>query len=263
MSGLDASTGAGRGAAAADGARARRPWRPGCCCATASSWCSRWSSRCWCSSAGSGPAASVDLGPGRRIDVLAPGVLALAVMSTVVHLAGDRHRLRAALRRAQAARRDAAAPRGSARRARWLAVAGRRGAAGRRDRCGGLGLGWQPAGGVGALLAARCSRCCSAPPRSPRWGCCSPARLRAEATLAAANLVYVLLLLGRRRRRAPRRGTPTAVRPFVELLPSGALAQVRTRGDRGGPGCRCCPSSCWWRGPSPVRLLTVRTFRWE
>ncbi len=57
-------------------------WRPGCCCATASSCCWRWSSRCCCSSAAPRPAASSTSASGRRIDVLTPGVLALAVMST-------------------------------------------------------------------------------------------------------------------------------------------------------------------------------------
>ena len=113
-----------------------------------------------------------------------------------------------------------------------------------------------------ALLGAAARPWCSAPPRSPRSGCSSPASLRAEATLAAANLVYLLLLAGgavvlpasaygaaRRRRRA---GCPPA--PWASAL-RAALIDGRDRLARRSP---CCSS-----GPCSAPSLTARTFTWE
>ena len=57
----------------------------------------------------------------------------------------------------------------------------------------GLALGWEP---DGERSPPRCSRSCSARPPSPRSGCSLAGALRAEATLAIANLVYLLLLTG-------------------------------------------------------------------
>ena len=48
--------------------------------------------------------------------------------------------------------------------------------------------------------------------------------LRAEATLAAANLVYLLLLVSGGIA-VPLRDFPAGLRPVLELLPSGALAE--------------------------------------
>ena len=125
--------------------------------------------------------------------MLTPGVIALAIMSTSVHLAGDRDRLRAPLRRAQAARLVAAAPVRPARRQGRRAAA-RRAAPVRRDR---RAPRWRWAGAAGdRRRLARLARwpCCWGPRRSPASACSSPATLRAEATLAVANLVYLLLL---------------------------------------------------------------------
>ena len=55
----------------------------------------------------------VDTGAGKSVDFLAPGILALAVMSTAFTGQAIAHRLRAALRRAQAARRLPAAALGA------------------------------------------------------------------------------------------------------------------------------------------------------
>ena len=90
-----------------------------------------------------------------------------------VHVARDRHRLRAAVRRDQAARRLAAAPLRPAARQGRRAAAGR-GAAGRRaSRAVALALGWEPA--LPALAGRRAGGRRSAPPRSPRSACSSPA----------------------------------------------------------------------------------------
>ena len=111
----------------------------------------------------------------------------------VVHVAGDRHRLRAALRRDQAARLLAAPPlRAAGRQGRRPAA--RRGAPDRGDlaRWRSL-LGWDPAAAAcpGAVLAVVLGTAAFA-----ALGLFVAGVLRAEATLAAANLVYLLLLAG-------------------------------------------------------------------
>ena len=139
-----------------------------------------------------------------------------------VHLARDRHRLRAPVRRASS---GSAPPRSpgtgccSARCWRLLVVEVLQVVVIVRGRPGAR-LGARHAG----VVPAPPSRCCSAPPRSRRSACFVAGVLRAEATLAAANLVYLLLMAGgavvlpaasygalRRRRR---------------WLPSGALGEA-------------------------------------
>ena len=87
-------------------------------------------------------------------------------------------------------------------------------------------------------------------------------RLRGEVTLAAANGLYlVLLLVGGMV--VPLSELPGGLRWVAELLPSGALAQalVGTMSSAGG-----VPTKAWlvlavWAVASP--LLAARTFRWE
>lgn len=87
-------------------------------------------------------------------------------------------------------------------------------------------------------------------------------RLRGEVTLAAANGLYlVLLLVGGMV--VPLSELPGALRWVAELLPSGALVQalVGTMSDGGG-----VPTKAWivlavWAVGSP--LVAARTFRWE
>jgi len=85
--------------------------------------------------------------------------------------------------------------------------------------------------------------------------------LRAEATLAAANLIYVLLLVGGAVV-VPLDRYPESAQPFLQLLPSSALAEaIRSATDGAAPGT------------TPVLVLVVwavvagvavgRTFRWE
>ena len=84
--------------------------------------------------------------------------------------------------------------------------------------------------------------------------------LRAEATLAAANLVYLLLLAG---------GAVVlpstsygAFGSVAQWLPSGALGDaMRARSSTArslGASLRAC-----WGGPSWAASSTSRTFRWE
>jgi ABC-2 type transport system permease protein len=120
-----------------------------------------------------------------------------------------------------------------------------------------LALGWSPAaaGWPAALLLVGAGTAAFA-----SLGLLLAGTLRAEATLAAANLVYLLLLAGG--------GVvlPTssygAAEPVLRLLPSGAL----------GDGLRATLVDGSW-APGAVlvlavwavagALLTARTFRWE
>lgn len=201
----------------------------------------------------------IDLGSGRRIDVLTPGVLALAVMSTSftsLAIATAFERRYGVLKRLGAS----PLPRSGL-------LLGKVGSlllieVGQLVVLSlvGLLLGWEPAGGVPAVLAAALLVVVGT------WTFAALAllmagTLRAEATLAAANLVYVVLLLGGAVV-VPLASYPEAVQPLVAALPSGALAEgLRevTAGD--GLGLARVLVLVAWGAIATV--ATVRTFRWE
>jgi ABC-2 type transport system permease protein len=86
--------------------------------------------------------------------------------------------------------------------------------------------------------------------------------LRAEATLAAANLLW-LILLGLGAVLFPFSKFPAHMQPVLKLLPSGALADgLRSVLDYGGglPG-RDLIVLCVWAAAAIA--LAARTFRWE
>jgi ABC-2 type transport system permease protein len=182
-----------------------------------------------------------DLGPGRRIDVLVPGVLALAVLSTAftgqaIATAFDR--------RYGVLRLLSVTPLGpsgllAGRVLAVLAVETLQVAV-----LGGLGvaLGWRPAaaGAVWALLGLVLGTAAFV-----ALGLLLAGTLRSEAVLAAANLVWVLLLaVGGVVVPADRLG---AWGGLARLLPSGALATCCGRRSSRAP---CCsgPSWCSSRG---------------
>ncbi|HKY56462.1 MAG TPA: ABC transporter permease [Aeromicrobium sp.] len=203
--------------------------------------------------------AVVDLGPGRSIDIITPGVLALAVMSTSftsLAIATGFERRYSVLKRL-----------GAAPLPRWGLLLGKIGAVVVVETVQLIVLtsvarlvGWHPQGGWSALgwlvllvllgTAAFGS-----------LGLLIAGTLRAEATLAVANLVYVLLLIGGGLL-VPLTRYPGSTHRLLELLPSGAL----------GEGLRDV-----FAGLNPdvsvVVVLTVwavvagglasRTFRWE
>jgi ABC-2 type transport system permease protein len=120
----------------------------------------------------------------------------------------------------------------------------------------GLLLGWHPAGGaVGALLAIVLGTAAFA-----ALGLFLAGVLRAEATLAAANLVYLLLLAG---------GAVVlpsssygALGHVTRWLPSGALGDAMRHA--------CLTGGVAWRDLGVLLVwaalgtgLTARTFRWE
>jgi ABC-2 type transport system permease protein len=86
--------------------------------------------------------------------------------------------------------------------------------------------------------------------------------LRAEATLAAANLLY-LILLGLGAVLFPLSKFPAGMRPALRLLPSGALAHgLRSVLDYGGglPGQDLLVLCVW---AAVAIAIAARTFRWE
>ncbi len=160
----------------------------------------------------------LDTGPVRKVDFLVPGILALAVMSTAftsLAIATGYERRYGVLKRLAASPMP-----------RWALLAAKAGTVMTVEALqialvGGLGLalGWRPAGsplGVAALLVAG----------TFAFGGLAlllAGTLRAEATLAAANLIY-LLLLGFGGVFVPLDRFPDSVQPVLAATPTGALA---------------------------------------
>jgi ABC-2 type transport system permease protein len=190
------------------------------------------------------------------IDLLAPGVLALAVMSTgMVQLAIGT----AFERQYGVLKRLGSTPLGRPRLlvAKTLSILAVEvvqvvllvGLA--------LGLGWEPSvhgGAVGAVLLGTVA--------FAGLGLLMAGTLRGEVTLAAANGLYlVLLLLGGMV--IPLTELPSAVRSVAELLPSAALADALVGTLTAG---RSVPGKAWavlaaWAVVAP--LAAARLFRWE
>jgi hypothetical protein len=192
----------------------------------------------------------VALGDARPIDVLTPGVMALAVLSTSftsVAIATGFERRYGVLKRL-----------GASPLPRTALLAGKVAAVLLVETLQlslvaavGLGLGWQPRGGLpsalgAALLVALGTAAFCA------LGLLMAGILRAEATLAAANLVYLLLLAGGGVI-VPIDRYPDSAAAHLGLLPSGALARDCATCCRGPAWararCWCCSS-----GPSPRPL---------
>jgi len=201
----------------------------------------------------------LDLGPGRRIDILTPGVMSLAVLSTSftsVAISTGFERRYGLLKRL-----------GASPLSRPALLAGKVGAVLMVEvlQLGlisvvAAALGWQPHGGVRPVLFV-VALVITGTLAFVALGLLMAGTLRAETTLAAANLGY-LLLLGGGGVVVPLHRYPDGLQPLMELLPSGALAEG-TRDAFGGAAL----------GPGPLVVLvvwalvagalTVRTFRWE
>ena len=137
----------------------------------------------------------VDLGSGRRLDVLTPGVMALAVLSTAftsVAIATGFERRYGVLKRLGAS----PLPRSGLLAGKVLAVLAVE--AGQLLLIGAVGaaLGWRPTGG-GSAAVATLLLVLAGTAALAALGLLIAGVLRAEATLAAANLVYVALLARR------------------------------------------------------------------
>lgn len=201
----------------------------------------------------------VDLGTGRPIDIIAPGVLALAILSTAftsLAIATGFERRYGVIKRLGAS----PLPRSGL-------MLGKIGAIVIVETLqltvlslAGLGLGWRPHGGVTAVfwlivLALLGTAAFGA------LGLLIAGTLRAEATLAVANLVYVVLLVGGGVL-VPLSRYPAGARTALEWLPSGSLGQgLRDAFAGGNPGIFPLAVLAGWAIVAGV--LTARSFEWE
>ncbi|WP_019885328.1 ABC transporter permease [Streptomyces purpureus] len=160
----------------------------------------------------------VDTGDGRPVDFLAPGVLALAVMSTAFTgqaIATGFERRYGVLKRLAAS----PLPRWALMTAKTLAVLVTEVLQIALLTAIALGLGWSPQGGpLPVLLLIVLGTAAFS-----GLGLLMAGTLKAEATLAAANLVFLLLLVGGGVV-VPLDKFPDAARGLLELLPISALS---------------------------------------
>ncbi|MCF6473149.1 ABC transporter permease [Nonomuraea sp. MG754425] len=199
----------------------------------------------------------IDVGAGPRVDFLAPGVLALAVMSTAFTgqaIATGFERRYGVLKRLGATPLS----RGGLMLAKTAAVVAVEAVQAVIIVAVGLALGWRPQGSFlsAALLIVLGTAAFSG------LGLLMAGTLRAEATLAAANLVY-LVLLGAGGVVFPLSKFPVEVRPVLEALPisalTGGLRAVLAQG-AALPLLPMAVLAAW----AVVSLgLVSRTFRWE
>ncbi|RJL36260.1 ABC transporter permease [Bailinhaonella thermotolerans] len=199
----------------------------------------------------------VDLGPGERVDFVAPGVLALAVMSTAFTgqaIATGFERRYGVLKRLGAT----PLTRPGLLLAKTLAVIAVE-VVQTAVICGvALGLGWRPQGSAAAVLALVLAGTAA----FSGLGLLMAGTLRAEATLAAANLVY-LVLLGVGGVVFPLDKLPAAARPVLELLPITALTDGVRDVLRDGAALPLAPLAILLVWAAASLALAARTFRWE
>jgi ABC-2 type transport system permease protein len=200
----------------------------------------------------------MDLGTRQeRVDFLAPGVLALAVMSTAftgLAIGTGFERRYGALKRL-----------GATPLPRWALLVSKALAVLLVEvlqsvlLCSvAFALGWSPHGSVLAvvLLMLVGTAAFSA------LALLMAGTLRAEATLAAANLVYLLFLVSGGIA-LPLDRFPDSARPVLELLPAGALSEGLREVLRGGSPLgwtHVAVLAAWAAGAG---VVTAHTFRWE
>ena len=201
----------------------------------------------------------VDLGEGRSVDIVTPGVLALAVLSTSftsLAISTGYERRYGVLKRLGAS----PLPRGALLLGKTVAVVLLEVVQLALLVVVAHLLGWRPEGGVGAygwllVLATLGTLALGA------LALLIAGTLRAEATLAVANLVYVVLLVGGGLI-VPLERYPAGVQGVLELLPSGALGEgLRIAFAGGSPGLLPVVVLLVWAAVATT--LTARTFRWE
>ncbi|WP_431922657.1 ABC transporter permease [Nonomuraea jabiensis] len=199
----------------------------------------------------------IDVGGGRRIDFLAPGVLALAVMSTAFTgqaIATGFERRYGVLKRLGATPLS----RAGLMLAKTSAVVAVEAIQAVVIVCVGLALGWRPHGSFlsAALLIVLGTAAFSG------LGLLMAGILRAEATLAAANLVY-LLLLGAGGVIFPLSKFPQGMRQVLELLPISALTGGLRAVLAQGAALPLVPLAVLAAWAVLSLGLVSRTFRWE
>ncbi|WP_149179560.1 ABC transporter permease [Streptomyces sp. TRM49041] len=160
----------------------------------------------------------VDTGDGKAVDFLTPGVLALAVMSTAFTgqaIATGFERRYGVLKRLAAS----PLPRWALMTAKTLSVLVTEVLQILLLAAIALGLGWSPQGGPLSVLLLLVAGTAA----FSGLGLLMAGTLKAEATLAAANLVFLLLLVGGGVV-VPLDRFPDAARAALELLPISALS---------------------------------------
>ncbi|URN15678.1 MULTISPECIES: ABC transporter permease [Streptomyces] len=199
----------------------------------------------------------VDTGAGEAVDFLAPGVLALAVMSTAFTgqaIATGFERRYGVLKRLGAS----PLPRWALMAAKTLAVLVTEVLQVLLLTAIALALGWSPRGNPLAVLLLLVAGTAA----FSGLGLLMAGTLRAEATLAAANLVFLLLLVGGGVV-VPLDRFPGAVRAALEWLPisalSGGLREVLQQG-AGVPWDRLGVLAAW---AAAGLGAAARLFRWE
>ena len=204
--------------------------------------------------------ASVDVLPKGdfhdSVDLLAPGILALAVMSTgMVQLAIGT----AFERQYGVLKRLGSTPLGRPRLlgAKTLSILAVEVVQAVLLIALALALGWSPSAHGGAVAAVLLGTVAFA-----GLGMLMAGTLRGELTLAAANGLYLVLLLISGML-VPLTSLPSALRSVAELLPSAALAQALVGTLSAG---QSVPGKAWivlaaWAVAAPV--LAARLFRWE
>jgi ABC-2 type transport system permease protein len=192
-----------------------------------------------------------------RVDFLAPGVFALAVISTAftgLAIGTGFERRYGALKRLGAT----PLPRWALLVSKGLAVLGVEVLQVALLSSVGFALGWDPRGSLVsvAVLMLAGTAAFSA------LGLLMAGTLRAEATLAAANLVYLLFLVSGGIA-VPLDRFPDGARAVLEALPAGALSEGLREVLRDGTGLpwgHVGVLALWALGAG---LVTARTFRWE
>ncbi|SEH00641.1 ABC-2 type transport system permease protein [Nonomuraea solani] len=199
----------------------------------------------------------IDVGTGSRVDFLVPGVLALAVMSTAFTgqaIATGFERRYGVLKRLGATPLS----RTGLMLAKTAAVAGVEVLQAVIIVVVGLALGWRPQGSFlsAALLIVLGTAAFTG------LGLLMAGTLRAEATLAGANLVY-LVLLGAGGVVFPLSKFPESVRPVLEALPISALTGGLRSVLAQGAALPLVPMAVLAAWAVLSLGLVARTFRWE
>jgi ABC-2 type transport system permease protein len=208
---------------------------------------------------GTGLGDRLPLGDGRAVDLAVPRVLALAVLSTSftsLAIATGFERRYGVIKRLGASPLSRtgllAGKIGSVLVIQVIQLAVLLGT--------GFALGWKPVGGanavIGVILMVICGTAAFA-----SLGLLMAGVLRAEATLAAANLLYLLLLVGGGLM-TPVSEYPTGMQSVVRLLPSAALATGLANSTVEGviPWAAALSLALW---SALLAYLVSRTFRWD
>ncbi|MFP8944975.1 ABC transporter permease [Streptomyces fenghuangensis] len=196
-------------------------------------------------------------GGGERVDFLAPGVLALAVLSTAFTgqaISTGFERRYGVLKRLAAS----PLPRWGLMTAKTCAVLVTEVLQVALLTSVALALGWSPHGGplaVALLLVAGTAAFSG-------LGLLMAGTLRAEATLAAANLVFVLLLVGGGVV-VPLEKFPEPARAVLELLPISALSEGLREVLRDGAGMPWANLAVLGVWAVAGLAAAARFFRWE